>query len=121
MADTSTTGNRKRRSVNKSEFYSDVAQREWLELHNDSSDKDLLEDLKMVHARLFHDVFIVPQTSEHGKADNRRRNEVVEDLATILKSRGVLPPEFEAYALGPQDLPWKPQILPTLPCERSRS
>lgn len=119
MADTSTTGNRKRRSVTKSEFFTDVKQLEWLEKQNTIPSEALIGTLKMVHARLFHDVFIAPQTSESGKEDNRRRNEAVEDLATILKSRGVLPPEFEDYALDPQELPWKKSL--TSPSEPSRN
>lgn len=111
MADTSTTGDRKRRSVTKSEFFTDADQLEWLKKRNAHSNEYLIENLKRVHARLFHGVFIVPQTSEHGKADNRRRNEALEDIATILEDRGALPPEFEAYALDPQELPWKKSLI----------
>ena len=114
MADTSTTGDRKRRSVIKSEFFSDVGQLEWLEKKNAPSDEELLETLKRIHEYLFRNVFITPQTSESGKEGNRRRNEAIEDLATILLSRGALPPQFEAYALDPQELPWMPKNTRTL-------
>lgn len=107
MADTSTAGDRKRRSVTESEFFTDVEQLKWLGKQNTLPNGDLIRLLEMFHRQLFHSVFIAPQTSEGGKEDNRRRNEAVEDLATILKSRGALPPEFEAYALDPQELPWK--------------
>lgn len=107
--------------MTKSEFFTDADQLEWLEKHNAHSNGDLIEQLEVIHKNLFHDVFIDPQTSENGKVENRRRNEAVEDIATILKSRDALPPEFEAYALDPQELPWKPQILPTSPSEPSRN
>lgn len=120
MADTSTTGDRKRRSVTKSEFFTDADQLEWLKKLNAHSNERLIEDLKGVHARLFHDVFVVPQTSEHGREANRRRNEAIEDIATILKGRGALPPQFKAYALDPQELPWI-QNSPISDSERSRN
>lgn len=120
MADPSTTGDRKWRSVIKSEFFSDVEQLEWLERQNALPNEELLETLKLIHKYLFHNVFITPQTSESGKEDNRRRNEAIEDLATILESRGALPPEFGGYVLNPQELPWKPKY-PILPSRPSRS
>lgn len=113
MADTSTTGDRKRRSVIKSEFFTDDQQLEWLEKQNAYFNEELIDLLEYTHKILFHNVFIAPKTSEGAKEDNRRRNEALEDVATILKGRGALPPEFEAYALDPQELPWKPQTLPT--------
>lgn len=120
MADTSTTGDRKRRSVIESEFFTDAGQLEWLEKQNALSNGELIEILESIHKNLFHDIFIDPVTTDEGKEDNRRRNETVEDLATILLSRGALPPQFEAYALDPQELPWKPKY-PILPSRPSRS
>ena len=99
MVGTGTTRDRKRRSVIESEFFSNVEQLEWLERQNALPNEELLEELKSAHKNLFHDVFIVPQTSENGKEDNRRCNEAIEDIATILESRGALPPEFGGYVL----------------------
>lgn len=98
----------------ESDFYTDVEQLEWLEKQNARSNEELIEVLELTHKNLFHGVFIDPQTSEEGKEDNRRRNEAIEDLATILLSRGALPPQFEVYALDPQDLPWMPKNTRTL-------
>ena len=117
MADTSTTGDRKRRSVIESEFFSNVEQLEWLERQNALPNEKLLEILKSTHKNLFHNVFIVPKTSEKGEENNRRCNEAIEDIATILESRGALPPEFGGYVLNPQELPWKPKH-PILPAQR---
>lgn len=104
----------------ESEFYTADKQLEWLERQNALPNEELLDILKLIHKYLFHNVFIDPQTSESGKEDNRRRNEAIEDLATILESRGALPPEFGDYVLNPQELPWKPKY-PILPSRPSRS
>lgn len=114
MADTGTTGDRKRRSVIESDFLTDHGQLEWLNNHNQQPNGDLIELLETIHKTLFHDIFLVPVTTAAGKEDNCRRNEALEDIATILLSRGALPPQFEAYALDPQDLPWMPKNTRTL-------
>lgn len=103
----------------ESGFFSKQDQRDWLNNHNRLSNKDLIELVEVMHKQLVHDIFIDPVTTDEGKEDNRRRNETVEDLATILSSRGTLPPQFEAYALDPQDLPWMPKETHILPSKLS--
>lgn len=105
MADPSTTGDCQRRSVIDSAFYDSREQRDWLIDRNGESTGELLCLLEQTHERMFLDVFVDRTASTMD--DTRRRYEAVEDIATILKDRGILPSKFDGYVLDPENLPWK--------------
>ena len=92
----------------KSASFDEVDQHTWMiDLHGQSTE-ELMSTFRQVHERLFHDTFIDPRGVP--PENSQRRYEALEDIATILKERGCLPEEFEAYALDVDELPWKKSL-----------
>ena len=109
MAGTGTTGDRQRRSVMESTFYSGGQQHRWLFAQHGASSEELMSTFRNIHRQLFHDTFINPRGAS--PEDNQCQYEALEEIATILKDRGCLPEEFSEYALNVDELPWKKSLI----------